>query len=236
MAIKDPNHPPDRVPLSRLLILGVMQRISEFFNVDPKRVVPISTNDRMKVAQRLADKYNNGKVEFPQVLLYVTQVIRGDQESGYNAAALARSGIYTKMADNENRIQRLHIVPVTLEIEVIYQTNDFFAGMEHTSRWMTGGVRKRLNFTVTYLNFPMDIQVEMSPTMQVPEQDASIDIPNFYEWDAGIRVKGYLDTTEHDDEDQVQMLRTTALAVSVVDDIVKAASDLEDPKEYSTVR
>ncbi len=238
MAVVNPNRPPNRIPLTRMLILGVMKGISDYFEVPPERVIPISTTDRMKVAQKAAERYNQGNMVFPQILIYITEFARGDQDASntYNPRALMRNGVYTKMSDDENRVQRLHISPCNIGIEVIYQTNDYFQGIDYATRWMNGGLRKRLNFTLTYMNFPLDIHVDLAPSLQIPEMDASIDIPNYYEYDSGLIVHGFLEDQEHDDEDQVQMLRQTVTGVSVVADAVAAANQLEDPNEFSTVR
>jgi hypothetical protein len=227
MAMKVPNNSqPKNIPLVRLLLLGVMKQLSDVFNVPEKRIVPISSTDRMKVAQKIAERDNEGEILFPQMLLYVTNVIRGDQEQTYNARTLSRAGLYTKLDDNQNAIGRIHIIPVILEVEVIYQTNDYFGGLEYATRWMSAGLHRRLNFSMTYMNFDFDIPIDMAATVVVPEQDASIDIPNYYEYDTGIRVMGYLESEHPDDTDRVVVLRQLETDVQAVFDVTASAKKI----------
>lgn len=237
MPVVNPNEPPERIPLSKLLILGVMMRLADTFDIPTNRIIPISTSDRMKVAQKAAEQSNNAQIVLPQILLYVTNFIRGDVDNGgYNTRAVARSGVYTKLDDNSGAIQRLHLIQCTMEVEIIYQTNDFFGGLNYAADWLAAGVHQRMNFTLKYMNLPLDIRVEMSEQLAVPEQDASIDVPNYYEYSAGVRVRGWLDSRHQDSEDRVSMLRQVVYAVSAVSDTEVALKQLEDPAEFSTVR
>lgn len=233
MAVINPNSPP--LPsLAKLLILGVMQRLSDVFQVPAERIIPISTSDRMKVAQTAAQKYSNGEIIFPQILLYTTAFIRGDTEQEYNARAIMRNGVYAKLDDTQNSVKRIHLFPAIMEIEVIYQTNDYFQGLQYGSNWLAAGLSRFLNFTITYMGVPLDIRVDLGSTIQVPELDADISTPNYYEYDCGIRVRGFLESEHRDDTDTVSMLRQVVTNYTLVDDVTKQPED--DPTKFSTVR
>lgn len=237
MAIVNPNIPPKRIALTNMLLMGVMQRMAEAFDVPPERVVPISTSDRMAVMKRVAEKHSKGVIQFPQIMCYLTNFIRGDAEpeSGRHAKTLARHGVRTKIDDNTGAVQRLHLIPTIIEMEILYQVDDYFKGIDYATRWMSAGLHMRLNFTITYMNLPMDIRVELANQVVVPQRDESIDIPNFFEFDSSIKLYCFTEDNHPDDEDRVSMLKQLKQKYELTTDISQTP-EIESPAEFSTVR
>lgn len=227
--------PPRRMSLAEMIILGVSQRLSDLMDVPAKRILPISTNDRMRVAQRVADMKNNGKLELPMIMLHTTTMSRGDQNqdlTGYNARSMSRHGVYTARNDNQTAITRLHLVPAVYEMEVIYLTDSYTAGLTYGSNWLAHSIRGRMNFTLRYNGLPIDMQVHMAPSVTVPERDESVDVPNFYEYDSGIQVVGYVDSTCPDDNATVPLVNQIIYDFQAVTDV--DAMPATDPAVYST--
>jgi hypothetical protein len=216
------------------MLIGLLQKLSQAFEVPPDRVQHTSTSDRMA---KLKAMFGDNPIVFPVILTKCVLITRGDQApNGYNAIALHRAGLYHRLSDDANRVTRIHPVPITLDVEVAYLTNDYFGGLDFGALWMSNGLARRLNMTIDYYNLPIDIRVELGSSMDVPEQDAAVANPNFYTWQSGIIMQGYFNDPHLDGEEEAQMLRAVATELKLTSDVPEAVAALESSTEFSAVR
>lgn len=208
-------------PIEKMVIKGVELTLAQTFDFSASRISFISSNDRLRIAQLRAEKDSGAgtKIGWPLVFLRLMSVSTGvsEQLHGFNSKAAARHGMYMKLNDNQSAILKHNLVPAVFEIEVAFLTDDFNTAFDFTSKWISTTTHNRLNFTITYMNTPLDIRVELSPTMSTPDRDASVDMPSTYEYVGTFKVVGYVTDPHPDATSNIQLLRKPVVNVTMGD-------------------
>jgi hypothetical protein len=136
---------------------------------------------------------------------------------GYNTKSLARHGQYLKASESQDRLLKSNIVPIVMELEVIYMTDSFDQAFAYASAWLTNAIHNRANFTVTYMNLGIDVRCEMSPELSTPDREESVDMPNVFEYMSTIRIAGYASDQHPDGTSYIQLLHKPVINVSIGD-------------------
>lgn len=214
-----PEKPPALPPIERMILQGVQQTLSDTFQIPSERIVFFASTDRMRIADRVAKMHQGleGSVKWPVLMIHMNSMSLGmvDQMHAYNTKSLARHGQYLKMAESQERILKSNLVPVVMELEVVFMTDAFDAAFGYASAWLANAVHNRANFTVTYSNVGIDVRCEMSPTLSTPDREESIDMPNVFEYLSNIKVAGYISDQHPDGSSYVQILRKPTVSVSI---------------------
>ena len=199
--------------LPKLMIQSLRSRLADLLSLPVDSVRPISSNDRMRLAQQAAQLMQKGTLTFPQVFMRMSTVSGAQDYSSntYNPVRLYRAGIEVLADDNENSTMRLHLAPAQFNFEVIYQTDSFDTSIEFPQRWITGGLRNALNSTIVFAGAYLDIKCVLSTSIDLPELDKSIEIPNYYEISTSVQVQGYVVSTHRQDTDVEPKIRTVHL-------------------------
>jgi hypothetical protein len=208
-------------PIQEMILKGVQQTLADTFALSPERIVFFASTDRLKIAQKVAQLHAGfaGGIKWPIMLLHMNGLSRGDSEQmhGYNSKSMARHGQYLKMSESKTRVLKTNLVPVVTEIEVFYMTDSFEDAFKYSCAWMTNGINNRMNFTATYAGLGIDIRCEMSPQINTPDLEASIDQPNVYEYISTIKVAGYASDAHPNGTSYIQVLSKPVINVSMAD-------------------
>jgi hypothetical protein len=129
--------------------------------------------------------------------------------------AWVRRGQYLKASEQKTRLLKTALVPVVMDIEVFYLTDSFDQAFGYSSAWVTNAVQNRLNFTVTYSNIGVDVRTEMSPSINTPDREESVDQPNVFEYVSNMRVAGYANDQHPDGTSYIQLLHKPVINVSI---------------------
>jgi hypothetical protein len=226
-----PEKPPELPPIERMIIRGVQDTLGAVFGLPPERIVFFASTNRIQIAQKVAELHEGleGRVKWPVLMMHMNSMRLGfvDQMHGYNAKSLARHGQYLKAAESQDRLLKSSIVPIVMELEVIYMTDSFDQAFAYASAWLTNAVHNRANFTVTYMNLGIDVRCEMSPELSTPDREESVDMPNVFEYMSTIRVAGYASDQHPDGTSYIQLLHKPVINVSIGD------RPEDDPKVWS---
>lgn len=216
----DPNKPPELAEFSHLTIKGVLQTLSNVFGIQEPSLVFVSTSDRYRVAQRIAQMTAgaDATVPYPIMFLHLMNVLlnKTPDDGAYNLKSLARMGRYTKRkTDNQTAYRRVTLVPTVYEMEVIYLDNDFFRTLSFTTQWMANAIQNRMNYTIEYYGIACDIRVEMSDAIATPDRDESVEAVNHYEYTSALRVFSYVQSDHMDDNAIVPALQQEVRTVTI---------------------
>lgn len=214
-----PEKPPALPPIEKMVIKGVQEMLGQSFGLPSERIVFFATTNRMRIAEEVAKLHAGleGKVKWPLLLLHLNSMAAGTAEGmhGYNTRSLARHGQYLKASEQKTRLLKTALVPVVMDIEVFYLTDSFDQAFGYSSAWITNAVQNRLNFTVTYSNIGVDVRTEMSPSINTPDREESVDQPNVFEYVSNMRVAGYANDQHPDGTSYIQLLHKPVINVSI---------------------
>lgn len=210
---------PKLPPIERMIVKGVQETLGQAFGLSSERIVFFASTNRMKIAEQVAKLHEGleGKIKWPLMLLHLNGLTLGhvDQMHAYNTKSMARHGQYLKVAESQDRVLKSNLVPIVMEIEVIYMNDGFDQAFAYACAWLTNAVHNRLNFTATYMNLSIDVRSEMSPQLSTPDREESIDQPNVFEYVSTIKVAGYASDQHPDGTSYVQLLHKPVINVSI---------------------
>lgn len=210
---------PKLPPIERMIVKGVQETLGQTFGLAPERIVFFASTNRMKIAEQVAKLHEGleGKIKWPLLLLHLNSLSLGFVEGmhAYNTKSLARHGMYMKAAESQDRLLKSNLVPIVMDIEVIYMTDSFEQAFGYATGWLTNAVHNRMNFTATYMNLGIDVRCEMSPQISTPDREESIDQPNVFEYTSNIKVAGYASDAHPDGTSYVQLLHKPVINVSI---------------------
>lgn len=198
---------------SNQALLGQLKTILDV----PAENVRFSTSTG-RVRQSLLDLQKENKpVSYPLLYLRPSSIDIRDigDESAYSRS-LTRHGSYLSVNDNQTAVGRVKLIPVLLEYEVLMLVEDFQSVVSISTRWIAAARRSMANFTITYLNLPIDVTVSMGDRLQIPERDDDINSPmNMYELNGAVIMKSYINDPHPDGYDVVDILRHGVYEVTV---------------------
>lgn len=227
-----PERPPELPPIERMILRGIQETLGSAFQIPDERIVFFASTDRMRVAKRVAELHEglNGTVKWPVLMLHMNAMRLGftEQMHAYNTKSMARHGQYLKIAESQDRVLKSNLVPMVMELEVIYMTDSFDQAFRYASSWLSNAVHNRANFTVNYMNLGIDVRCEMSPELNTPDREETVDVPNVFEYVSTIRVAGYISDSHPDGTSYIQVLRKPVINVSI------DGLPGEDPQVYSS--
>lgn len=188
--------------LERVIIQGVLQYLGRAFGpvvsqqateqgstVSPLQPKFISSSDKWHVLKQLQTQ--TGVFQYPYLFLKLTNAAIQDAGMSYNPKALLRAGVYGGVDDSKTTYRRHRIIPVAMQCEVSFLTNDFWQSMAFVNAWMFAAVKKNLNFNVKFDDVAYSIRVDLEANLATPEKDNSVDLPNNYEMVGTLTIHAY---------------------------------------------
>lgn len=213
--MKNPNEVnpplPKMLRIEKLVLSGLMKTMAETFELDSSHLIFFTTTNRMQIADRIA-KLRNGEgatVQWPLVFAHLTGFEEGMSNDlhAVNARALAREGINVHVADTQNFVINVKIVPVVFEIEIIYMSDSWDDAFKFASTWMGCALGSKMNFGMTYHNFPIDIRCKLSSSFSTPDRDEAVNQPNTFEYTGTLQIGGYVQAAGSDAISKVSVIR-----------------------------
>ena len=200
-------------PAQDWVIKGTLQQLCAVFDLKPEQIILTSTTDKMRQLQNRLN-VDNKDVKLPVMFAKLQSLAINDTQA--NNSALSRRGFYGQMDDTPNAIQRIKTVMCSFDFEITFVTDDFWKALRYQCTWLLASKRKDLNWTLTYANFPFDIQVVLSSNVVMPERDMDVNAPNYYECISTLTATGPITGEYIDHEDRVSMIRQVSLNVEAV--------------------
>jgi hypothetical protein len=230
---------PDKLalpPIEKMVIKGVESQLATMFDIEPSQVVFVASTDRMVIADRITKMHNGAgaTIKWPLLFLRMTNASSGaiEQAHAVSAKSFSRHGVYIKLSDGSDTVQRVSLLPALFEIEVIYMVDEFFKAFKFTSDWLTAANSNRMNFTLTYGNVGIDIRCIMADSLTTPDKENSVSQASQFEYTTTVKVAGYITDSSASGSGEVAMVRRAVTTVSVGD----PKSPPQDDAVYSASR
>lgn len=185
-----------------------MDRMAAIFQLPKDAVTFYSSSNKMQLALRIQQTLNGPQatVHWPKLFLHVNTLTLSEQgtDSSYPYKQLVRRGINYQVADSENVMRNVSIVPATFTIEATFMTDDFFEALRFGKQWLIATAKNAFNFTINYGSASLDIRAQGDNTVSTPDRDEAVNHPNVYEYTATVSFWGYVSDTE---DRQIPVLR-----------------------------
>lgn len=213
--MKNPNEVnpplPKMLRIEKLVLSGLMRQMAETFEMDSSHLIFFTTTNRMQIADRIA-KLRAGEgatIKWPLVFAHLTGFEEGlsTEMHAVNAKTLAREGINVHMADTQNFVVNVKIVPVVFEVEIIYMSDAWEDAFKFACTWMAASLQNRMNFNIGYHNFPIDIRCKLSGSFSTPDRDEAVNQPNTFEYTGTLQIGGYVQAAGEDAISKVSIIR-----------------------------
>jgi hypothetical protein len=163
----------------------------------------------MRVQQLLNSQQQS--IVWPQLFVHVNSIAVGEMgtNTSYSAKQLSRRGIFLQLADNENKVSNVPIIPAAFSVEVTFMTDNFFTAMRFATRWLLSASKNAFNFSLTFGSVDIDIHADAETTVSTPDRDEAVNHPNVYEYTCNMTIWGYI----NGDLRQVPMLNKTVVGI-----------------------
>lgn len=176
-------------PIDKLIKEGFAQQIKRQFRAP---AIYVSSPDKLRTLQQLQ---GNNPVEYPYIFLNIGSWSAATDR--YNSNRLARQGVPVTISSDGLQFQTVRVIPVNLEIEVTFITNQY-SGIEPSTvdgfirRWFFVRRNGSVNFTVNYglTNFPVAYTVTES--LSIPPRESPTDQESVYQVVGTLTLQGYV--------------------------------------------
>lgn len=153
----------------------------------------VSSSDIWRQIVEGQKQQENGKLDFPFCyfkLMSINTHTASDQLN-HMTKNLYRSGLIGKY--NESGVAYIHrFIPADFLVEVTFITDNFSEVKAFANKWQYVAIGQRLNSNWTYDGITLSVRVDMEYGVNIPEQDATAEIPNYYEVKANLTVRGFM--------------------------------------------
>ena len=205
----------DAVEIEHLVIRGAMQRMAEIFDMPSSSVTFYSSSNRMQLAQRVAQLLKGAQetVLWPKLFLHVNTLALAEQgsETAYSYKQMSRDGIYYQVADSQNVLRNIILVPTVFTVETTFMTDDYFKALRFGKQWLIATARNSFNFTINYGSVALDIRAQGDNSVNTPDRDEAVNHPNVYEYVASVNFWGFVSQTEEREVPVIQERQTSIL-------------------------
>ena len=185
----------DLPQLDQLVLNGAMGRLAEVSGVSKSTVTFQTSTNRMQLIERLqkAAKGPSAQIKWPQMAVRLSSLQTGVQgeDTAYTPKNMLRRGVYVQVADSNNVLYNVKVMPTSFILEVTMLTDNFFQAFDFATRWVRAAVLNSFNFTVNYGSVSFDIRVKADENVTTPDRDEAVNHPNVYEYVANMTVWGY---------------------------------------------
>jgi hypothetical protein len=207
-----PNPPIPNLPrIENMVLAGVMETCTDLFGLPKDQIIFFATTNRMQVAERIKQLREGAQAQlkWPLVFVHVTgfEDADGSDLFAVSPKTLAREGINVHMADTQNMVLNVKIVPVVFEVEVVYVDDDWKRSFQFACEWMASAKMNRMNFSMTYMNVDFDVRTKMNPSFTTPDRDEAVNQSNQFEYTGSFSVGGYVQASGADAISKVSVIR-----------------------------
>lgn len=166
-------------PITYYLMRGATNAITRALALTKKPLLVMTNNPRDYFLNPGGGyRKDNKEIQYP--LPYVTPQSIGEYTEGNSSVGMARRTVAQKygLRTDKDVLHRFNVVPMLLQMEFGYITNDALDFMDVGSRWIFHSKSGMLNFAIKYLGVQMDIRVMLDPQFQIPLIEGSTDVQN----------------------------------------------------------
>ncbi len=185
----------DLPQLDQLVLNGAMGRLAEVCGVSKSSVTFQTSTNRMQLIERLqkANKGPAAQIKWPQMAVRLSSLQTGVQgeDTAYTPKNMLRRGVYVQVADSNNVLYNVKVMPTSFIMEVTLLTDDFFQAFDFATKWVRAAVLNAFNFTINYGSASFDIRVKADDNVTTPDRDEAVSHPNLYEYVTNMTVWGY---------------------------------------------
>lgn len=153
----------------------------------------VSSSDIWRQIVETQKQQDNGKIDFPFCYFKLININTHTASDQFNHMTknLYRMGLLGKY--NESGIGYVHrFIPADFVIEVTFITDNFSELKAFANKWHYVALGQRLNSNWTYDGISLSVRVDMEFSINMPEQDATADMVNYYEVKANMTVRGFM--------------------------------------------
>lgn len=227
-----PNPPlPNLARIERIILAGLMESVRSLFDIPKAQIIFFATTNRMQIADRIKKMREGASatLTWPIVFVHVTGFApaQGDDLHAVNPRHLARTGINVHLADTQNTVLNVKIVPVVFECELIYMDDDWDRSFRYGCEWMAAAQANKLNYSITYHNYDLDIRVKMGDSFSTPDREEAVNQSNQFEYSSTLQIGGFVQASGADAVSKVSVIR------QIKGDVVPQPATGEPPTGYS---
>lgn len=197
--------------IEQLVLNGLMDSVQGLFDIPKDQLIFFATSNRMQIADRIKKmrEGQNATLAWPLVFVHMTGYsdAKGDDLHAVSAKNMARMGINVHVADTQNMVLNVKIVPVVFEFELIYMDDDWARSFRFASEWMGAATANKLNYSMTYHDVDIDIRTKMSESFATPDREEAVNQSNQFEYSGTFQVGGYVQAAGEDAISKVSIIR-----------------------------
>lgn len=196
--------------IHRALLNGLVERVSDVFQLESNQIIVTSRNDKTRLAADQAKQQNGtGQIKMPRMYL-VPNSFSWAGDMGYKARQAQLVGVIYNSDDDDGGYFKKILIPCGMRLEVFYQTESFDTLLDFVADWACRvSVSAGLSFTMNYGSVSKDIKVIAdNQDITIPELDATVDNSNpYYEAQTSLVIHGFLESVHPDANSKISAIR-----------------------------